>query len=1105
MTIQVAIQHKIEYTYDRLIGLGPHIVRLRPAPHCRTPILSYSLKIKPDKHFINWQQDPFGNWQARLIFLERTTKLSFEVGVVAEMITINPFDFFLDNSAKTYPFIYPELLRFELLPYLDARENGPLLMQWLSKVDRTSRSTIDFLVDLNRQLQQDLGYVIRLEPGIQTCEETLNLTTGSCRDSAYLLVQILRHLGLAARFVSGYLVQLTADQKALDGPSGTEQDFTDLHAWAEVYVPGGGWIGLDPTSGLFAGEGHIPLACTPDPASAASITGAVEKCETQFTFSNQVFRFKETPRVTKPYTDEQWMEVLQLGEAVDKQLQESDVRLTMGGEPTFVSIDNMEGAEWNTQALGPHKRRLAENLMQRLRQRFADGGLLHLGQGKWYPGEPLPRWALNCFWRQDKVPVWRDPQWFASERSPQNHGIAEAQQFMQQLTQRLDVDSDYVQPAYEDVMYYMWREGCLPSNVNLLDTKLKDPLERKRMRRLFQQGLDQIVGFALPLKWEKGWQSGHWDLRDGVLFLVPGDSPMGLRLPLDSLPWDEDSKQDVEAEADPFAPLEPLPNPWATVAQRYASYAAEPQPLQSLQSQQISKSIEIETEAPTPPTIHTALCVEPRDGRLHVFLPPLTKLSAFLNLIACVEKTAAELQMPVVIEGYEPPKDTRLLKLAVTPDPGVIEVNVQPAHSWAEMVEITQTLYAEARLSRLGTEKFMLDGRHTGTGGGNHVTLGGPTPADSPLLRRPDLLRSLLSYWQRHPGLSYLFSGLFIGPTSQAPRVDEARNENLYELEIAFAQIPNGEVLSPWLIDRILRNLLADSTGNTHRTEFCIDKLYSPDTASGRQGIVEFRAFEMPPHERMSLVQMLLLRTLVTYFWHTPYTGKLIRWGTELHDRFMLPHYVWQDVSDVIYELNQAGFNFALEWLAPFFEFRFPRYGSMLSSTGVELELRAAIEPWNVLAEEVTSQGTARFVDSAVERLQVRVNGITEGRHQITCNGRRIPLRPTGRKGEWVAGVRFKAWQPSSGLHPNILAHNPLVFDLLDTWNRLSLGACTYYVAHPGGRGYDIFPINANEAEGRRVSRFRLMGHTTGTYIPPVEEPTWDYPYTLDLRYCSIH
>lgn len=1085
MTIQVAIQHKIEYKYERLVGLGPHIVRLRPAPHCRTPILSYSLKIKPDKHFINWQQDPFGNWQARLIFLERTTKLSFEVGVVAEMITINPFDFFLDDSAKTYPFVYPELLRFELLPYLDAREAGPLLTQWLTKVDRTSRSTIDFLVDLNRQLQQDLGYVIRLEPGIQTCEETLSLTTGSCRDSAYLLVQILRHLGLAARFVSGYLVQLTADQKSLDGPSGTEQDFTDLHAWTEVYVPGGGWIGLDPTSGLFAGEGHIPLACTPDPESAAAITGAMEKCETQFAFSNQVSRFKETPRVTKPYTDEQWQAVLQLGAAVDEKLQKADVRLTMGGEPTFVSIDNMDGAEWNTQALGPHKRRLAENLVQRLWQRFATGGLLHFGQGKWYPGEPLPRWALNCFWRQDGIPVWRDPQLLATGTLPRQYTVTDAERFMRSLTERLYVDFEHAQPAYEDALYYIWREGRLPANVNPLDSKLKNPLERERLRRLFQQGLDQIIGFALPLKWEQGWHSGRWDLKDDTIFLVPGDSPMGLRLPLDSLPWDEDDEDKVEAEIDPFAPLEPLPNPWTTVAQRYASHTAE-------------------TEATQPATIHTALCVEPRDGKLYIFLPPLAKLAAFLNLIAAIEATAAELKIPVIIEGYEPPKDARLLKLAVTPDPGVIEVNVQPAKSWAEMVEITQTLYAEARLSRLGTEKFMLDGRHTGTGGGNHVTLGGPTPADSPLLRRPDLLRSLLSYWQRHPGLSYLFSGLFIGPTSQAPRIDEARDENLYELEIAFAQIPNGEVLSPWLIDRILRNLLADSSGNTHRTEFCIDKLYSPDTASGRQGIVEFRAFEMPPHERMSLVQMLLLRTLVAFFWHTPYTGKLVRWGTELHDKFMLPHFVWQDLSDVVYELNQAGFDFALEWLAPFFEFRFPRYGSMLSSTGVELELRVAIEPWQVLAEEVTSQGTSRFVDSAVERLQVRVSGMTAGRHEITCNGRRVPLRPTGRKNEWVAGVRFKAWQPSSGLHPTIPAHNPLVFDLLDTWNRQSLGACTYYVAHPGGRGYDIFPINANEAEGRRVSRFRLMGHTTGPYTPPNEEPTGDYPYTLDLRYCVL-
>jgi uncharacterized protein (DUF2126 family) len=1095
MSIHVALNHKTEYVYERPVSMSPHIVRLRPAPHCRTPILSYALKVTPEKHFLNWQQDPFGNWQARLVFLEKTARFCVDVDLVTEMITINPFDFFLDEYARHYPFVYEAQLLKELGPYLQPRESGPRLLAWMEQVDRTQAGTVDFLVALNQRLQGDLGYVIRMETGVQSCEETLSLAKGSCRDSAYLLVQILRHLGLAARFVSGYLVQLTADVKSLDGPSGPEQDFTDLHAWAEVYVPGAGWLGLDPTSGLFAGEGHIPLACTPDPVSAAPITGAVEKVETQFYFHNQMRRIHETPRVTKPYSEEQWQAVLGLGSLVDRELNAQDVRLTMGGEPTFVSVDEMDSAEWNTQALGEDKRRLAGVLVQRLRRRFAPGGLLHFGQGKWYPSEQLPRWALNCYWRADGEPLWRDADLLAQEGHEYGFDWEDAGLFARTLAKHLGVDPERAVPAYEDVFYYMWREGRLPVNVNPLDSKLRDEVERKRLRRLFQQGLDRVVGYTLPLRWEdKGWKGGRWTLRDGLLFLVPGDSPMGLRLPLDALPWSESGERELPPERDPFEPRESLRDPWGEVARRYVHYMIPAE----VHADEISEQSPDDNSADL---VRTALCVEPRDGRLYVFLPPLTHLEHFLDLVASIENTASALGMPVTLEGYEPPRDPRLLKLAVTPDPGVIEVNVQPASSWDQMVQLTEVLYEEAHQSRLGTEKFMLDGRHTGTGGGNHVTLGGFSPADSPFLRRPDLLRSLITYWQHHPSLSYLFSGMFIGPTSQAPRVDEARDDSLYNMELAFAQMPEGEVPAPWLVDRILRNLLADMSGNTHRAEFCIDKLFSPDSASGRQGLVEFRAFEMPPHARMSLVQMLLLRALVVCFWNDPYGGRLVRWGTELHDRFLLPHFVWQDFADVVCDLNRAGFGFDLQWFAPFFEFRFPRYGCRVADNGIELELRSAIEPWNVLAEEVTSQGTARFVDSSVERLQVRLDGMQGDRFVLACNGRRVPLRPTGRKSEYVAGIRFKAWQPPSGLHPTIPSHNPLVFDLVDLWNHSSVAGCTYYVAHPGGRSYDTFPVNANEAESRRVARFRVMGHTPGRLEIPAAEPAGDHPYTLDLRY----
>ncbi len=1122
MSIRVACRHITHYHFDRLVNLSPHILRLRPAPHSRTPIRSYALRIAPDQHFINWQQDPFGNYMARLVFPEKTRELKIDVEVVVDMTVINPFDFFIEEYAEKIPFEYEPQLRKELAPYFELNENGPLLMEWLRDVDRAATPTVDFLVSLNHRVWETVQYTVRMEPGVQTCEETLGKVTGSCRDSGWLLVQILRHLGLAARFVSGYLIQLTPDEKSLDGPSGPETDFTDLHAWAEVYVPGAGWVGLDPTSGLFAGEGHIPLACTPHPVSAAPVTGSTDKCEVSFEFANTVERIHEDPRVTKPYSDEEWKQIDSLGEKIDVVLRDEDVRLTVGGEPTFVSIDDMEGAEWNTRADGPHKRELANILIRRLRGVFSKGGLLHFGQGKWYPGEPLPRWAYGCFWRKDGLPVWHDPALLADIAKDYSMTIEHAEQFANGLAQRLCIDPQFVVPGYEDTYYYLWKEGTLPENVDPLKADLKDPLERRYLAQLLDRGLDVPTGFALPLQWSfdrSTWQSGAWEFRRGTMFLIPGGSSMGLRLPLDSLPKVDPEKRPIRPEHNLFGELPPLADYHGEVALRYSHIEEKPDAQQGLKEHPVADGRREEDLVEVP---HTAICVEPRDGRLHIFMSPMTMLEHYLDLVAVIEMTAKDLSLPVVIEGYEPPRDYRLERLMVTPDPGVIEVNVHPAANWRELSDNTTALYEEARQSRLSTEKFMLDGRHTGTGGGNHITIGGPTPADSPVLRRPDLLRSLVTYWQHHPGLSYLFSGMFIGPTSQAPRVDEARNDSLYELEIAFQQMPKGEVPSPWLVDRLLRNLLVDMTGNTHRAEFCIDKLYSPDSPAGRLGLVELRAFEMPPHARMSLVQNLLLRGLIAWFWKEPYNHDLVRWGTELHDRFLLPHFVRDDLRQVVADLNRAGYAFDLEWFEPFLEFRFPHYGSV-NIDAMELELRFAIEPWHVLGEEMGSQGTARFVDSSVERLQLRISGLTEPRHVVVCNGRRLALRSTGRKGEYVVGIRYRAWQPPSALHPTIKPHSPLVFNVIDTWNNQAIGGCTYHVSHPGGRSYEVFPVNAFEAEARRITRFWDLGATPGevqtvppemvrggTFTPdagpvrpmtaPAEEPNEEFPYTVDLR-----
>lgn len=1119
MAIRVAIHHQTEYAFDRLTQVFPHVLRLRPAPHSRTKIHSYSLKVEPETHFINWQQDPFGNFQARLVFPEKCTRLKFTVEVIADMTSINPFDFFVEEYAQHVPFAYGEQLARELQAYLEVTEKGPRLMKFIAEINsifaekkksKTPWHVNDFLVSVNCKVQQAIGYGVRFEPGIQSCEETLGLAKGSCRDSAWLLVQIFRHLGYAARFASGYLVQLTADIKALDGPSGPANDFTDLHAWTEVFIPGAGWIGLDPTSGLLTAEGHIPLACTPDPVSAAPISGATSECEVEFSYSNQVFRVLEDPRVTKPYSDDQWATINALGNAVDKQLMEQDVRLTTGGEPTFVSIDDMESEQWNTGALGADKLRLAKDLLLRMRQTFAPFGLLHYGQGKWYPGEEVPRWALGCFWRTDGKPLWRDEKWLA--RVDKNYGFdhRSAKKFGLALCENINVYAHHLLPAFEDAFYYMWAEQKLPCNVDPLKADLNDSLERRRIAQVLSRGLNTETGYILPLEWNyarHSWHSGAWKMRSERLLLIPGDSPMGLRIPLNSLDVPSQDYERYQAESDPLAERAPL----AEAGESLASLTAKVPP---------SKATQYLYDEPGY-VIRTALCFETRGGCLHVFMPPLTYLEHYVALIESLEDTARALKMPIVIEGYEPPKDYRLQKFLVTPDPGVIEVNIHPVQTWPDLVRNTEALYEDARQCRLASEKFMLDGRHSGTGGGNHITFGGVTPQDSPFLRRPDLLRSLVTYWQHHPGLSYLFSGLFIGPTSQSPRVDEGRDEMLYELEIAFKEMPEGIVDQPWLIDRLMRNLLIDITGNTHRSEFCIDKLYAPGSASGRQGILEFRGFEMPPHAQMSLVQVLLLRALISRFWKEPYRQPLVRWGTLLHDKFMLPHYVWEDLRSVVQDLNDHGYPFQLEWLAPFEEFRFPHYGRVQLGD-IAIELRWAIEPWNVLGEEISSFGTSRYVDSSLERLQVKVTGLTQGRYVLACNGRRVCLKATASQGEFVGGIRYRAWQPPSALHPTIGVHSPLVFDLIDTWNGKSIGGCTYHVSHPGGRSYEQFPVNANEAESRRGNRFFDFNYTPGALpvspagvilrdfftssqvprpmVPPPEEPAGEYPYTLDLR-----
>jgi uncharacterized protein (DUF2126 family) len=1058
MGIQVALRHRTIYRYDNAVALGPQIIRLRPGVHCRTPILSYSLNVTPAEHSLNWQLDTSSNQLARLVLQSKTNEFAVEVNLIADLSPINPFEFLLDPDVEEYPFNYTPDLASDLHPYLMVDPPGPLLQTFLESFRDQQTGTVSLLLTLNRKVRDEVNYVTRLEHGIQTSEETLQKRSGSCRDSAVLLVECLRTLGIAARFVSGYLIQLAEEKTPLAGSGGGRQaDSADLHAWAEAFLPGAGWIGLDPTSGFLASEGHIPLACSSSASQAAPISGTAERASTDFSYEMFVRRLNDPRPRSKGDAEEQWLRIRQVAHLVDADLEAHDVRLTMGGEPTYVGVDDPESAQWNIDALGDDKRTRGLALIQALRERMAPGGLLHYGQGKWYPGEQLPRWALSCFWRLDGIPVWEDVKFVAQENHDYEFNGSDALRFTHALTRRLEVSVENVLPALEQ------------------EATTSEP-----------------AGYILPIRRRQPggvlrWSSQLWFPRTESIILSRGDSPIGYRIPTDAMHWIAPDELEYGLDDAPFADRVKLQ---PDKPRRMDLFEREPE-ADTLPA--VIRASDTASEL-----IRPALCVQVRNGRLHVSLPYAPVLVDYLDLVAAVEDTCRYLDMPVWVEGYAPAADPRLRSFSVTPDPGVLEVNLPPAENWDQLEEIMTLVDEEAHHNELVAEKFNFNGNQDATGGGSHIVIGGATLADSPLLRRPDLLQSMITFWQNHPSLSYLFSGMYVGPTSQYPRVDEARMDALYELELAFRLLPSHDC-SPYIVDGLFRNLLADVTGNTHRAEFCVDKLFPPEGLGLQLGLLELRAFEMPPNVRMGLLQMLLVRALACTLWKVPFRRNLVRWGPVLHDRFMLPHFIEQDLLEVIAVLQQSGFAFEPEWFAPHLELRFPKIGS-ISADGVEIELRRALEPWNVLAEETSSGRTVRNVDSSVERIQVKVSGPTaDCRYAVACNGRRVPLEPAAETGVAVAAVRFRARRLSSILHPTVPVHSPLTFTLIDRLTARSIRQCVYRIEPPEGREYAGRPANAAEALARRLERFEVSNSVVPVSMPG-EESNPVFPGTLDLR-----
>ena len=1100
MSTRIALTHRIDLQFNQQVQVSTHWLRLRPAPHTKAMIEAYSLKIEAEPNFLNWVRDPYENYLARLDLPEPVSRLGLVVELIAELSPVNPFNFLVEPYAVKFPFEYPKQLARELAPYLRVGDVGPRLAAWLAEFKLMPGYIMERLGELNLKLCQafperrDTGLSLELD-----LEAMLDIGRASAGDLAWLLTLSLRSLGLAARFTSGYMVMLAQPEGGLE--------IAKLHAWAEVYLPGAGWVGMDPAAGIFTAEGHIPLASAPEPLRTSPMVGTFEACEETQTESIGLRRLAPQP-INWPYADSNWADIRALSGKIDAALKSQSINLSLGLDISFVSRHHSSEPEWTTAALGQNKRLVAVELLDRLRNCIAPGGVLHLGQCDWYAGESLPRWRLGCFFRLDDVPIWRNQKLLGFQQTSVPISSSDAKRFSELLASELGVAASFVHPAHEDGLHQLWM------NRSIFDYKpavedLHEPTRRKALAELLSQDKGEPVGFVLPLRWDGAksrWSSGNWTFRRNGLYLTPGDFSIGYRLPLESLPTGELGAVEADPERCQFEERPVLAEVSGELSARFAAFAAE------LAADPEAADVEGCYSARPP---RTAVCVQVRQGRLFVFLPPMTHLEHYLDLVAALESTATKTGIPVMLEGYEPPEDYRLGRLLAQPEPGMLKLSLPEVQGFEQQHQLVLAAYREAEQCGLRGERILTDGKREPPGGRAEIRLGGITPAQSPFLQRPELLRSLIVYWQRHPCLSYLFTDRSIGPGGSAPRPDEGRDDALYELATALQRFPAGATSMPWLPDRLLRHLLADAAGDMKRAEIRIDRLYPPERSSARLGRIALRSFETPPHARLAGLQSLLVMGILAHLAQTPQAGDLIDWGSSLHDRFMLPRILWNDLKTVLCELDASGYPFQLEWFKPFLDLRFPLLGQ-IQTGDIGLHLRHAHEPWPVLAEETTASGVSRFVDSANARVEVTCTGLTPSRYALVCNGHRTPLQESGVAGELVCGVRFKAFNPPSTLHPTKLPVNSLVFDLVDTWTGKVVLGCTYIPPRPAVSGPVAAAPSADPSgDGRPSDRQSSMpvimpAWSTGAVflpegsglkklVPP--KPSFDlrHPFLLDL------